>query len=81
MNYGGHRGRRTRQSHGRPPQLGEHHFVMEQKRARRLQENFAYELVGKPLVCLHILDDYQLMQSELTALMESAVTPHLASDA
>lgn len=56
-------------------------LVMEQKHARRLRENFADELVGQPLICLHIQGDYQFMQSELTALMESAVTPHLATDA
>ena len=56
-------------------------FVMEQKHARRLREKFAEELVSKPLICLHIPDDYQFMQPELIALMESTVTPHLAADA
>ena len=54
---------------------------MEQKHARHLREKSPNELVGKPLFCLHIPDDYQFIQPELIALMESAVTPHLAADA
>ncbi len=56
-------------------------FVMEPKHARRLRAKFAEELAGKPVICLHIPDDFQFMQPELIALLESAVTPHLAADA
>jgi len=52
-------------------------FVMEPKHARRLRAKFAEELAGKPVLCLHIPDDYQFMQPELIALLESAVAPHL----
>lgn len=56
-------------------------FVMEPKHARRLREKFADELADKPLICLHIPDDYQFMQPELIALLESAVAPHLSGAA
>jgi len=52
-------------------------FVMEKKHLRRLQEKFADELTDKRIVCLNIPDDYQYMQPELVALLESLVTPYL----
>lgn len=52
-------------------------FVMEKKHLRRLQEEFADELADKRVVCLNIPDDYQFMQPELVALLQSAVTPYL----
>jgi len=54
-------------------------FVMEKKHLRRLREKFAEELAGRRVVCLHIPDDYQFMQPELVALLESAVSPQLVS--
>jgi predicted protein tyrosine phosphatase len=53
-------------------------FVMEKKHLRRLREKFAGELAKKPVVCLHIPDDFQFMQPELVAVLMAAVTPHLA---
>ena len=53
-------------------------FVMEPKHTRRLRKKFTEELADKPLICLHIPDEYQFMQPELIALLESAVAPHLA---
>lgn len=52
-------------------------FVMEKKHLRRLRARFGDTLAGKPVVCLHIPDDYEFMQPELVALLEAAVTPHL----
>lgn len=52
-------------------------FVMEKKHLRRLQEKFPDELRDKPVICLHIPDDFQFMQAELVELLEAAVTPHL----
>lgn len=52
-------------------------FVMEKKHLRRLQERFPEELAGKTVVCLHIPDDYGLMEPELVGLLQTAVTPHL----
>jgi predicted protein tyrosine phosphatase len=52
-------------------------FVMEKKHLRRLREKFADELANKPVICLHIPDDYQFMQPELVALLQAVVTPHL----
>jgi len=52
-------------------------FVMEKKHLRRLQEKFPEAIGDKKIVCLHIADDYELMQPELVDLLEAGVTPHL----
>ena len=52
-------------------------FVMEKKHLRRLQEKFPEAIADKKIVCLHISDDYELMQPELVDLLEASVTPHL----
>lgn len=52
-------------------------FVMEKKHLRRLQEKFPDGLADKRVVCLNIPDDYQFMQPELIALLQSAVPPYL----
>lgn len=52
-------------------------FVMEKKHLRRLREKFDDELVDKCVICLNIPDDYQFMQAELVALLQSAVPPYL----
>lgn len=54
-------------------------FVMEKKHLRRLRAKFADELAIKPVICLHIPDDYQFMQPELVALLQASVSPHLAA--
>ena len=54
-------------------------FVMEKKHLRRLRDKFADELANKPVICLHIPDDYQFMQPELVALLQAFVKPHLAA--
>lgn len=55
-------------------------FVMEKKHLRRLEERFAEEIAGKTIICLHISDDYELMQPELVDLLNATVTPHLKTD-
>lgn len=55
-------------------------FVMEKKHLRRLQEKFPDAIAEKKIVCLHIADDYELMQPELVDLLEAGVTPHLPMD-
>ena len=52
-------------------------FVMEKKHLRRLQAKFAQEIAEKKVVCLHIADDYQVMQPELVDILEASVRPHL----
>jgi predicted protein tyrosine phosphatase len=52
-------------------------FVMEKKHLRRLRAKFAAELLSKPVVCLHIPDDYQFMQPELVALLDATVMQRL----
>jgi len=52
-------------------------FVMEKKHSRRLQEKFPKEIADKQIICLHIPDNYELMQPELVDLLETSVAPHL----
>jgi predicted protein tyrosine phosphatase len=52
-------------------------FVMEKKHLRRLQDKFPEAIAGKKIVCLHIADDYEFMQSELVDLLEAGVAPYL----
>lgn len=52
-------------------------FVMEKKHQRRLREKFPEALGNKPVICLHIPDDYEFMQPELIDLLQASVTPHL----
>ena len=54
-------------------------FVMEKKHSRRLQEKFPDTIADKKIICLHIADDYELMQPELVDLLEAGVAPHLNS--
>lgn len=55
-------------------------FAMERKHVRRLRERFPEALGGKPLICLQIPDDYEFMQPELIALLESTVPAHLPAE-
>ena len=52
-------------------------FVMEKKHLRRLQDKFSEEIADKKIICLHIADDYQFMQTELVDILETEVTGHL----
>ena len=52
-------------------------FVMEKKHLRRLQDKFPEAITDKNIICLHIPDDFELMQPELVELLQSSVTPHL----
>jgi predicted protein tyrosine phosphatase len=54
-------------------------FVMEKKHLRRLQDKFPETIADKKIVCLHIADDYELMQPELIDLLQASVAPHLGS--
>lgn len=52
-------------------------FVMEKEHKNRLQENFRSEIQGKELIVLEITDNYQYMDEELIAEIESKVSPYL----
>lgn len=51
--------------------------MMEKKHIRKLQERFQDVLPGKRVVCLHIPDEYQFMDSELIDLLISSVSEHI----
>lgn len=48
-------------------------FVMERAHRAKLQRRFGAHLKGKRVVCLDIPDDYDFMQPELAALLETRV--------
>lgn len=48
-------------------------FVMERAHRAKLQRRFGKHLKGKRVVCLDIPDDYDFMQPELAALLETRV--------
>lgn len=52
-------------------------FVMEPKHLRRLRAKFPEALAEKPVICLHIPDEYQFMQPELVDALHASVLPHL----
>ena len=56
-------------------------FCMEKSHLERLRRKFPEAMRERRTVCLHIPDDFQFMQLELIALLESAVTPHLTAAA
>lgn len=53
-------------------------FVMEPKHRTALRRQFAEQLRGKRVVCLHIADRYRYMQPELIARLLQQVEPHLS---
>jgi predicted protein tyrosine phosphatase len=54
-------------------------FVMEKKHLNKLAKRFRPHLRAKRVICLNIPDDYEFMQPELVALIETRVTPRLRS--
>lgn len=54
-------------------------FVMERKHAAILRERFAEALQDRTMHCLDIPDDYQFMDPDLIAALESGVGGHLGS--
>lgn len=52
-------------------------FVMEKRHLRRLREKFGEAIVGKPIICLHIPDEYQFMDERLIERLREAVPPNL----
>ncbi|MFF2092275.1 low molecular weight protein tyrosine phosphatase family protein [Paenibacillus sp. NPDC058174] len=52
-------------------------FVMEKKHTRRLNEKFARQLNGKPLICLDIPDEYRFMDEELIETLKSRVSGYI----
>jgi predicted protein tyrosine phosphatase len=52
-------------------------FVMEKRHLALLREKFREEIDAKPVVCLHIPDDYDYMDEELIDRLRGAVAPHV----
>jgi len=52
-------------------------FVMEKNHKERLQDKFAEALRGKKVICLHIGDDYQFMNSNLQEVLKEKLKPHI----
>lgn len=52
-------------------------FVMEKKHLRVLQAKFAQKLCGKQIACLHINDDYGLMDRELIEVLKASLSEYI----
>lgn len=52
-------------------------FTMEKRHNERLRNKFPAALKGKKLVCLHIDDDYQFMNSNLQDVLRERLRPHI----
>jgi predicted protein tyrosine phosphatase len=52
-------------------------FVMEKRHKQLLTENFREDLIGRELIVLDIPDDYQYMDEELIAEIETKVATYL----
>lgn len=52
-------------------------FVMEKRHKERLQEKFPAILREKKVICLHIGDDYQFMNSNLVEVLKERLRPHI----
>ncbi len=52
-------------------------FVMEKRHQQRLNAKFAAELADKRIVCLHIPDDFEVMDPRLIHRLQQVVAPHL----
>ena len=50
---------------------------MEKKHVRRLQEKFADAVADKPVICLHIPDEFAYQEESLIELLKSSIDPHL----
>ncbi|MEP6662142.1 MAG: protein tyrosine phosphatase [Verrucomicrobiota bacterium] len=52
-------------------------FTMEKRHNERLLDKFPDSLRGKKLICLHIDDDYQFMNSNLQEILRERLKPHI----
>lgn len=52
-------------------------FTMEKRHDERLRDKFPTALRGKKLICLHIDDDYQFMNSNLQEVLKERLKPHI----
>ena len=52
-------------------------FVMEKSHLNKLRAKFAETLEGKPVVALHISDDYEFMQPELIDELRFKLAPYV----
>ncbi len=52
-------------------------FCMEKKHIRRIKEKYPEVLADKKVICLNIDDEYEYMDEELCAVLESSVDEYL----
>ncbi len=52
-------------------------FTMEKRHDERLRDKFSDALDGKKLICLHIDDDYQFMNSNLQEVLKERLKAHI----
>jgi predicted protein tyrosine phosphatase len=52
-------------------------FVMEKRHRERLMQKFSQAMEGKPIVCLHIPDDYDYMDEALIEVLRSRLDDYI----
>lgn len=52
-------------------------FTMEKRHNERLLDKFPDALQGKKMICLHIDDNYQFMNSNLQEVLKERLKPHI----
>ena len=52
-------------------------FVMEKRHKEIISERFPAAISGKKVICLHIGDDYQFMDSNLQDVLRERLQPHI----
>lgn len=52
-------------------------FVMEKKHLHRLQSKFSDASRDKQIICLHIPDDFNLLDPDLVELLKARVSEHI----
>jgi len=53
-------------------------FVMESKHRDYLRDKFPESIIGKPVICLRIPDEFAYKAPELIDLLKSNLSPHIA---
>jgi predicted protein tyrosine phosphatase len=52
-------------------------FVMEPKHRSYLRRKFPEAIIGKPVICLHVPDDFAYNDPELIDLLKTNLSPHI----
>jgi predicted protein tyrosine phosphatase len=55
-------------------------FCMEKSHVERIRRKFPEALIGKRVICLHIRDDFEFMDSDLVEELKAKLSPYVTLD-